>query len=184
MPDSVPGSGGSGEYVVPEPTLQGILEQLPTEPRIVVSGNFATPWHLVAEIDRRLPTYRLWALNGQLGLPDRDGVVLESSFVGPGMRRSPRLRYVPSRLSMVPALFARNMAPDLVVLHTSLPHGGQVSLGTEVNVLPAAIEAVRRTGGSVIAQANPRMPFTFGDGGDRPRRHRPGRGGRRAARNP
>jgi acyl-CoA hydrolase len=65
---------------------------------------------------------------------------------------------------MVPALFARNMAPDLVVLLTSLPPEGQVSLGTEVSVLPAAIEAVRRTGGSVIAQANPRMPFTFGDG--------------------
>jgi hypothetical protein len=80
------------------------------------------------------------------------------------MRGSPRLRYVPSRLSMVPALFRRNMAPDLVVLHTSLPRDEQVSLGTEVNVLPAAIEAVRRTGGAVIAQANPRMPFTYGDG--------------------
>ena len=131
---------------------------------MVVSGNFATPRHLVAEIDRLLPTYRLWALNGQPGLPDREGVVLETSFVGPGMRHSPRLRYVPSRLSMVPALFRRNMAPDLVVLHTSLPYDGQVSLGTEVNVLPAAIEAVRRTGGAVIAQVNPRMPFTYGDG--------------------
>ncbi len=146
------------------PTLQQLLDRLPAEPRVVVSGNFATPRHLVAEIDRLLPAYRLWALNGQPGLPDREGVVLETSFVGPGMRRRPRLRYVPSRLSMVPALFARNMAPDLVVLHTSLPHDGQVSLGTEVNVLPAAIEAVRRTGGAVIAQANPRMPFTFGDG--------------------
>jgi acyl-CoA hydrolase len=149
---------------VSEQTLRQILDKLPPEPRVVVSGNFATPWHLVAEIDRQLPAYRLWALNGQPGLPDREGVVLETSFVGSGMRHSPRLRYVPSRLSMVPALFARNMAPDLVVLHTSLPHAGQVSLGTEVNVLPAAIEAVRRTGGSVIAQANPRMPFTFGDG--------------------
>jgi acyl-CoA hydrolase len=65
---------------------------------------------------------------------------------------------------MVPALFRRNMAPDLVVLHTSMPYDGQVSLGTEVNVLPAAIEAVRRTGGAVIAQVNPWMPFTFGDG--------------------
>jgi acyl-CoA hydrolase len=144
--------------------LRQILEKLPTEPRVVVSGNFATPRELVAEIDLLLPTYRLWALNGQPGLPDREGVVLETSFVGPGMRRSPRLRYVPSRLSMVPALFRRNMAPDLVVLHTSLPHAGQVSLGTEVNVLPAAIEAVRRTGGAVIAQVNPRMPFTYGDG--------------------
>ncbi len=147
-----------------EQRLRTVLERLPTEPRIVVSGNFATPWHLVGEIDRLLPAYRLWALNGQPGLPDREGVVLETSFVGGGMRRSPRLRYVPSRLSMVPALFRRNMAPDLVVLHTSLPHAGQVSLGTEVNVLPAAIEAVRRTGGAVIAQANPRMPFTYGDG--------------------
>ena len=147
-----------------EQRLRQILDRLPAEPRVVVSGNFATPRHLVAEIDRLLPTYRLWALNGQPGLPDREGVVLETSFVGPGMRHSPRLRYVPSRLSMVPALFRRNMAPDLVVLHTSLPHAGQVSLGTEVNVLPAAIEAVRRTGGAVIAQANPRMPFTYGDG--------------------
>jgi acyl-CoA hydrolase len=38
-----------------------------------------------------------------------------------------------------------------------------VSLGTEVNVLPAAIEAVRRRGGLVIAETNPRVPFTFGD---------------------
>ncbi|MEO7352388.1 MAG: acetyl-CoA hydrolase/transferase C-terminal domain-containing protein [Marmoricola sp.] len=144
--------------------LRRILERLPVEPRIVVSGNFATPWHLVAEIDRLLPAYRLWALNGQPGLPEREGVVLETSFVGAGMRRSPRLRYVPSRLSMVPALFRRNMAPDLVVLHTSLPNDGHVSLGTEVNVLPAAIEAVRRTGGAVIAQVNPGMPFTYGDG--------------------
>ena len=113
--------------------LRQILDRLPDRAPVVVSGNFATPWQLVAEIDRLLPAYRLWALNGQPGLPDREGVVLETSFVGPGMRRSPRLRYVPSRLSMVPALFRRNMAPDLVVLHTSLParrsgvarHGGQ-----------------------------------------------------------
>jgi acyl-CoA hydrolase len=144
--------------------LRTILDRLPTEPRMVVSGNFATPWHLVGEIDRLLPAYRLWALNGQPGLPDREGVVLETSFVGAGMRKSPRLRYVPSRLSMVPALFRRNMAPDLVVLHTSMPRAGKVSLGVEVNVLPAAIEAVRRTGGSVIAQANRQMPFTYGDG--------------------
>ena len=56
------------------------------------------------------------------------------------------------------------MAPDLVVLHTSLPVDGQVSMGTEVNVLPAAVEAVRARGGAVVAQANRQMPFTYGDG--------------------
>jgi acyl-CoA hydrolase len=150
--------------VTEEQDLEHVLRGLPAEPRVVVSGNYATPWHLVRMIDALKPSYRLWALNAQPGIPDRDGVVLETSFVGPGMRKSPRLRYVPSRLSMVPALFARNMAPDLVVLHTSTPYDGRVSLGTEVNVLPAAIEAVRRTGGAVIAQMNPRMPFTYGDG--------------------
>ncbi len=141
-----------------------VLARLPAEPRVVVSGNFATPWELVREIDARLPAYRLWALNAQPGVPDREGVVLETSFVGPGMRHSPRLRYVPSRLSMVPALFARNMAPDVVALHVSAPRDGQVSMGTEVNVLPAAVEEVRRRGGVVVGQVNPRMPWTHGDG--------------------
>jgi acyl-CoA hydrolase len=38
-----------------------------------------------------------------------------------------------------------------------------VSLGLEVNVLPAAIEAARACGAVVVAQLNPRMPWTFGD---------------------
>jgi acyl-CoA hydrolase len=129
----------------------------------VASGNFATPWQLLAEVDRVLPTYRLWILNAQPGIPDREGVELETSFVGVGMRSSPRLHYIPSRLSLVPTLFERANPPDVVLLHTSTPRDGKVSLGTEVNVLPAAIEAVRRRGGVVLAQANRLMPYTFGD---------------------
>ncbi len=144
-------------------TLQQILDTLPAEPRVVVSGNHATPWEVLKEIDPALPSYRLWALNGQPGLPDREGVVLETPFVGPGMRRSPRLSYVPCRLSLVPSLFTTTQPPDLVVLHTTPPRDGLVSLGTEVNVLPAAITAVRRRGGRVVAQVNPRMPWTVGD---------------------
>jgi acyl-CoA hydrolase len=79
------------------------------------------------------------------------------------MRKSPRLSYVPSRLSLVPRLFATTMPPDVVLVHTSLPAGGTVSLGTEVNVLPGAIEAARARGAIVIAQMNPQMPYTFGD---------------------
>jgi len=51
----------------------------------------------------------------------------------------------------------------VVLVHTSAPAGGTVSLGTEVNLLPAAIEAARARGGLVIAQLNPRMPYTHGD---------------------
>jgi acyl-CoA hydrolase len=143
--------------------LASALAALPDNPRIVVSGNHATPWHAVGLVDATLDTYRLWALNGQPGLPDREGVTLETSFVGPGMRRSPRLSYVPSRLSMVPTLFGRQLPPDAVVLHTTRPRDGKVSLGLEVNVLPAAIEAAKRRGGIVIAQVNDQMPWTYGD---------------------
>ena len=143
--------------------LTTALRRLPPDPRVLVSGNHATPWHTLGLVDAALDTYRLWALNGQRGLPDREGVVLETSFVGPGMRRSPRLSYVPSRLSLVPLLIGTRQVPDLVVLHTTRPRGGRVSLGLEVNVLPAAIDAVRRRGGLVVAQVNDRLPWTFGD---------------------
>ncbi|GGO77075.1 acetyl-CoA hydrolase/transferase family protein [Nocardioides deserti] len=143
--------------------LTTALRRLPENPRVVVSGNHATPWHTLRLLDAVLPSYRLWALNGQPGLPDRDGVTLETSFVGPGQRRSPRLSYVPSRLSLVPTLFGGVMPVDAVVLHTTPPRGGKVSLGTEVNVLPAAIESARARGGLVVAQVNRHLPWTSGD---------------------
>ena len=132
-------------------------------PRVVVSGNHATPWPLVAAVDSTVEQYCLWALNAQRGLPDRDGVTLETCFVGPGMRGSARLRYLPARLSMVPILFREALRPDAVLVQVSRVVDGTVSLGTEVNVLPAAIEQCRAGGGVVVAQVNEHMPYTFGD---------------------
>ena len=114
-------------------------------------------------MDAALDGYRLWALNAPTGLPEREGVVHETPFVGVGVRRSPRLSYVPCRLSLVPSLFRTTMPPDLVVVHTTRPRAGRVSLGVEVNILPAAIEAARARGAKVIAQVNDRMPWTLGD---------------------
>ncbi len=143
--------------------LRSALRRLPADPRVVVAGNHATPWHTLGLLDEALASYRLWMLNAQTGVPDRDGVTLETSFVGPGMRRNPRLSYIPSRLSMVPTLFATALPPDAVVLHTTRPRGGRVSLGAEVNVLPAALEQVRRRGGVVVAQVSRHVPWTYGD---------------------
>jgi len=67
------------------------------------------------------------------------------------MRGHPSLSYVPCRLSLVPRLFATTLPPDVVVLHTTTPRDGSVSLGTEVNVLPAAVEAARGRGALVPA---------------------------------
>ena len=143
--------------------LGTILAGLPQNPRVIASGNFATPHALLNGFDSHVASYTLHMLNAQIGIPRRDGVRYESAFVGPGMRNSPALSYVPSRLSLLPVLIRDHLIPDVVLLHTSTPRFDTVSLGTEVNILPAAIEAVREHGGIVIAQANPQMPYTYGD---------------------
>jgi acyl-CoA hydrolase len=140
-----------------------VFAGLPDNPRVVTSGNFATPLATLAVLDANVATYRLNVLNAQAGLPDREGVVQETVFVGPGMRKSPRLRYVPCRLSLLPTWFESHFRPDVVLIHVAPARKGMLSLGIEVNVLPAAIEAARAAGALVIAQINPQMPYTYGD---------------------
>lgn len=149
--------------MVNEERLAAVLGALPEPPRVVAGGNFATPWQALAVLDRAVPEYRLFMLNAQPGVPDRDGVILESPFVGPGMRLKERLLYYPCRLSLVPVMLATTLPPDVVIVQTTPPSDGTVSLGIEVNVLPAAIEAARARGGLVIAQVNRQLPYTYGD---------------------
>jgi acyl-CoA hydrolase len=150
------------KIVSPE-QLAVALGALPANPRVVAGGNFATPWQTLSVVDSTLAGYRLFMLNAQAGVPDREGVLLESPFVGPGMRGRDGLRYFPCRLSLVPVMLARTLPPDVVLIQTTPPANGTVSLGTEVNVLPAAIEAAHARGGIVIAQLNRSVPYTYGD---------------------
>ncbi len=149
--------------VVTVEKLRSIVSRIAANPRIVASGNFAAPKILLQAVDSVFPAYRLNMLNAQPGIPDREGVTYETAFVGPGMREHERLVYIPARLSLVPKLFRDHYKPDVVLLHTSSQRFDTVSLGIEVNILPAAIEAVRERGGLVIAQANTQMPYTYGD---------------------
>lgn len=150
--------------IVSEAVIAQRLRELPgAQPRVVVAGNAATPWELVRLLDHTLERYRVFIMNPQVGWPCRPGVVTESPFLGPGVRQDPRTEYLPMRLSLVPALFEAERVPDAVFVHTSPPRSGKVSLGIEVNILPAAIEQVRRRGGVVIAQINSHMPYTHGD---------------------
>jgi len=142
---------------------QLVLSHGPDNPRVVASGNHAVPWTALKAIDGALDRYRLFMLNAPAGVPDRPGVTLETPFIGAGMRDRPSLAYYPSRLSLVPALLRRVTIPDVVVVHTTMPRAGAVSLGVEVNVLRAAIESARSRGGLVVAQLNSQMPFTYGD---------------------
>jgi acyl-CoA hydrolase len=143
--------------------LKSVLANLPENPRIIASGNFATPNTLLKAADENISEFKLHMLNAQPGIPDREGITYESAFVGHGMRRHPRLEYIPSRLSLLPVVIRDFARPDAVFIHTSELRHDTVSLGTEVNILPAAIETARAHGGLVIAQANKQMPYTYGD---------------------
>jgi acyl-CoA hydrolase len=149
---------------VDERALAAALGRLPAGARVVAGGNGATPRAALAVLDTAVEHYRLFMLNAHRGIPERPGVVHETCFVGPGMRRSSTLSYVPARLSLVPRLFATALPPDVVVVTVAPPVGGAFSLGTEVNVLPAAIAACKVRGGLVVAQVNGAMPWTYGDG--------------------
>jgi acyl-CoA hydrolase len=151
--------------IVSADKLQQALRALPgVEPRAVASGNLATPHALLDALAAARERYRLFMLAAHAPLPAAPRAIFETPFVGPGMRDAgARLDYLPMRLSLVPRLFATARPPDVVLLHTSTPRAARVSLGIEVNILPAAVEAVRARGGLVVAQLNPRMPHTLGD---------------------
>ena len=54
--------------------LGSVLGDLPDRPRVVASGNSATPWTLLRELDVHLESYTLHLLNAHPGVPDREGV--------------------------------------------------------------------------------------------------------------
>lgn len=150
-------------FVSPE-QLGRALPVLPANPRIVTQGSFGTPRALLGLLDAAVPQYRLFIVNGLGRLPDRDGVRIETSFVGSGLRGNPRVDYYPARLSVTPRLFSVTLPPDVVAVQTSRVVDGKVSLGIEVQVIPGAIEALKARGGLLIAQINEEMPFIHGDG--------------------
>jgi 4-hydroxybutyrate CoA-transferase len=86
-------------------------------------------------------------------------------FVGANVRpavEEGRADYLPVFLSEVPQLFRAGILPlDVALVHVSPPdRHGYCSLGVSVDVTRAAVQTAR----TVIAQVNPRMPRTHGDG--------------------
>ncbi len=106
--------------VINSEQLKSILAGLPSNPRIIASGNFSSPRTLLKVADEVIPEFKLHMLNAHgAGIPDREGITYETAFVGPAMRNHPRLEYIPSRLSLLPVLIRNFYRPDVVLLHTS-----------------------------------------------------------------
>lgn len=86
-------------------------------------------------------------------------------FVGANVRKAVNTGeadYIPAFLSEVPLLFRREILPiDVALIHVSPPdRHGYCSLGTSVDVSLAGVQMAEK----VIAQINPKMPRTHGDG--------------------
>lgn len=95
----------------------------------------------------------------------RDSFRVNSLFVGANIRRAVqegRADYIPVFLSEIPLFFRRGILPlDVALIQVSPPDKhGFCSLGISVDATVAALRAARH----VIAQINPYMPRTHGDG--------------------
>ncbi|QYJ68593.1 acetyl-CoA hydrolase/transferase family protein [Flavobacterium litorale] len=90
---------------------------------------------------------------------------VNSFFIGKNVRHTLAAgngSYTPVFLSELPRLFRRNVLPlDVAFIQVSVPDNhGYCSLGVSVEATVAAIENANY----VVAQVNPQMPRTFGDG--------------------
>jgi acyl-CoA hydrolase len=141
--------------------------------KVFVHGGAATPHFLLKKMVERANELRNVELisistQGEALFADikyRESFRINSLFVSANVREAindGRGDYVPVFLSEIPNLFRKNILPlDVALVQVSLPDNhGYCSLGVSVDVASTAIITAKY----VIAQVNPKMPRTFGDG--------------------
>ena len=148
------------------------VKHIHSNTRVFIHGSAATPLTLLqAMVDRKselrnVELTSISTLGYDLNSPDLLGhFYINSLFVSESVRQavnSNRGDYIPVFLSEIPKLFSTDILPlDVAILHVSPPDKhGYVSLGTSVDVARAAAYNAKL----VIAQINPNMPRTHGDG--------------------
>lgn len=153
------------------PAAQAV-QAIKSNHRVFVHGSAATPIHLIKALLARkaqLQNVELVSITtiGN-GLFDEDlgtSFFINSLFVSDNVRaivNGPGGDYVPVFLSEIHLLFESGIMPlDVALVHVSPPDAhGYCSLGTSVDVARSAIKNAKY----VIAQVNPQMPRTHGDG--------------------
>jgi len=141
--------------------------------RIFIHGSAATPVHFIKALQNRHDEIENIELVSITNLGDisfdkpvyRKSFFFNSLFVSANTRsvvNSDDGDYVPVFLSQIPQLFRKNILPiDVALIQVSPPDAhGYCSLGTSVDIAKAAVETAR----VIIAQVNPKMPRTHGDG--------------------
>lgn len=141
--------------------------------RIYVHGSAQTPTFLLkalAEQSHRLKDVELVFISvyGDVAVdkPEFAGIFhINSMFVSGSIRKDVnegRADYIPVFLSEIPELFKQNILPlDVAMVQVSPPDDhGYCSLGVSVDIARSAVNVAKH----IIAQVNPNVPRTHGDG--------------------
>lgn len=149
------------------------LSHIKSGDRVFMQGSAATPAFLLDGLVKRADELRRVELISistfgdlEITKPEyRESFFFNALFVSANIRQAVnegRGDYIPVFLSEIPRLFESGLLPvDVALLHVSPPDAhGYCSLGTSVDVARAALTHARY----VIAQVNPQMPRTHGDG--------------------
>lgn len=154
-------------------TAEEAVQCINSGDRVFLHGSAATPVHLIhALLDRHAALRDVEIVSittlGDVHFDDpafSDSFFFNSLFVSGSTRsvvNSQHGDYVPIFLSEIPKLFREDILPlDVALVQVSPPdRHGFCTLGTSVDIALSALQHAR----CIIAQVNPRMPRTHGDG--------------------
>lgn len=154
-------------------TPEGALSVIQSGNRVFVHGSAQTPNFLLkalADQSARLRDVELVFITVygdiEVDKPEYAGhFTINSLFVSASIRdavNEGRADYVPVFLSEIPELFIQNiLALDVAIVQVSPPDShGYCSLGVSVDIARSAVNTAKH----IIAQVNPNVPRTHGDG--------------------
>ncbi|HNP53538.1 MAG TPA: acetyl-CoA hydrolase/transferase C-terminal domain-containing protein [Ferruginibacter sp.] len=156
-------------YVSP----QEALAYIQSDHRVFIQGSAQTPTYMLEHLAKeaqRLRNVEIVSISvyGDMHVdkPEyRDSFHFNSLFVSASVRQSVNegiADYVPAFLSEIPELFQQGYLPiDVAIVQVSPPdHHGYCSMGVSVDIARSAVNSAR----ILIAQVNPNVPRTHGDG--------------------
>ncbi|OAQ39327.1 4-hydroxybutyrate CoA-transferase [Pedobacter psychrophilus] len=154
-------------------TAEEAVKLVKSGDRVFLHGSAATPTLIIEALQNRYHELKNVELVSITTLGDsnfsnekyKESFFFNSLFVSPNSRsvvNSLHGDYVPVFLSEIPLLFKEEFLPiDVAIIQVSEPDKhGYCTLGTSVDISKAAVDCAK----SVIAQVNPNMPRTHGDG--------------------
>ncbi len=162
-----------GKQEIRYTSAEHALDVIQSNQRIFVHGSAATPTYMIKELSKQADRLRnvevvCISVLGEFPLINPaypDSFFINSLFVSQPIRQAVHeghADYIPVFLSEIPELFRMDiLSLDVAIVHVSPPDDhGFCSLGVSVDIARAAVNKAKH----VIAQVNPQMPRTHGDG--------------------